>query len=285
MLTATAASGDADCERHQFHYLDRVMRQFGLRQTIPPCHPRDEVEVRKLRKIKHSARKSHNWEEIHANYVEEYNRVQATVVLEDISFDLATLLDYRHWFQQNGGLDKPIPYPRDSIEWTGYMPSGPPLARIGLREIKNVAWGIKCATTRGCKKKGKYVLRSCVENLMDLNFEPRLQSMLAEARLPLNIEDISSDDEVSDIAHPPSPPKQSNCDVFNDWIYSWRGFTTYLMGGDAMEDGGTTTEDVGPLASYHVSRYQSRSSLRLIIRMGQHSAAFFSFLSLWHTRL
>lgn len=181
----------------EFHYPERVMRQFGLRQTIPPCPPRDEVEIRKLRKIKHSAGKSHNWEEIHANYVQEYNQVQATVVPEDIPFDIASLPDYRHWFQQNGmytvffdsqclgGLDKPIPYPRDSMEWTGYMPSDPPLARIGLREIKNAAWGIKCAITRGCKKIGKSVLRSCVGNLTDLNLEPRLQSMLAEARLPL----------------------------------------------------------------------------------------------------
>lgn len=98
---------------------------------------------------------------------------------------------------------------------------------------------------------------------MDLNLEPRLQSMLAEARLPVKIEDISSDDEASDIAQPPSPPIQSNCDVFNDWIYSGRGFTTYLMGGDAMGDEGTTTQDVRQVTSVHGSRYQSRSSRRI----------------------
>nr|XP_040258570.1 serine/threonine-protein phosphatase 7 long form homolog [Aegilops tauschii subsp. strangulata] len=228
----------------EFHYPDRVMRQFGLRQCIPPFVPRGEAEVRRLRKIKHSAGKSHNWEEFHTNYVQEYDRIQASVLPEEIPFDVASLPDYRHWFQQNGmytvffdsqclgGLDKPIPYPRDSIEWTGYMPSGPPLARIGLRELKNAAWGIKCATTRGCKKIGKSVLRSCVENLLDLNLEPRLQSMLTEARLPLKIEDILSDDDVSYIAHPPSPPKESNSDVFNEWIYSGKGFTTYLKAGE-----------------------------------------------------
>ena len=198
----------------EFHYPDRVMRQFGLRQCIPPFVPRGEAEVRRLRKIKHSAGKSHNWEKFHTNYVQEYDRIQASVLPEEIPFDVASLPDYRHWFQQNGmytvffdsqclgGLDKPIPYPRDSIEWTGYMPSGPPLARIvrvcntfivlfalysnkcvmqylfchlqGLRELKNAAWGIKCATTTGCKKIGRSILRSCVGNLMDLKMEPRL---------------------------------------------------------------------------------------------------------------
>ncbi|XP_044406762.1 serine/threonine-protein phosphatase 7 long form homolog [Triticum aestivum] len=119
----------------EFHYPYRVMRQFGLRQPIPPSLPRGEAEVQKLRKIKHSAGKLHNWEEVHANYVQEYNRVGARVWPDDVPFDEASLPDYRDWFQQNGmytvffdsqclgGLDKPIPYPRDSIEWTGYMPS------------------------------------------------------------------------------------------------------------------------------------------------------------------
>ena len=106
------------------------------------------------------------------------------------------------------------------------------LSLAGVTWDKNAAWGIKCATTSGWKKTGKSVLRSCVGNLSDLNLEPRLQSMLAEARLPLKIEDIPSDDDASYIAQPPSPPKESNSDVFNEWIYSGKGFTTYLKAGE-----------------------------------------------------
>lgn len=94
---------------------------------------------------------------------------------------------------------------------------------------------------------------------MDLNLEPRLRSMLVEARLPLKIEDIPSDDDVSDIAQPPSPPKESNSDVFNDWIYSGRGFTTYLNVGEAMVDGGRTTQD-----ATQAPRFQSRSSSQVL---------------------
>ena len=94
---------------------------------------------------------------------------------------------------------------------------------------------------------------------MDLNLEPRLRSMLAEARLPLNIEDIPSDDEVSDIAHPPSPPKESNSDVFNEWNYSGRGFTTYLKVEEAIGDGGRTTQDASQAPSF-----RSRSSSQVV---------------------
>lgn len=34
----------------EFHYPDRVMRQFGRRQIIPPHPPNNEDEVRKLQK-------------------------------------------------------------------------------------------------------------------------------------------------------------------------------------------------------------------------------------------
>ncbi|XP_044345808.1 serine/threonine-protein phosphatase 7 long form homolog [Triticum aestivum] len=112
----------------EFHYPHKVMRQFGLRQPIPPSLPRGEAEVWRLRKIKHFAGKSNNWELVHANYVQEYNRVEARVWPEYIHFDVASLPEYRHWFQQNGmytilfdsqclgGLNEPITYPRDSIE-------------------------------------------------------------------------------------------------------------------------------------------------------------------------
>ncbi|EEC81777.1 hypothetical protein OsI_25467 [Oryza sativa Indica Group] len=139
-----------------------------------------------------------------------------------------------------GVLENPIPYPRDIFEWTGYMPSGPPLARISLHVIKNAAWGIKCAITNSCKKLGKSILRTCLGNLRDLNLEPRLQNMLTDAGLPINIEDIPSDDDLSAHVHHPSPPKDSNSDIFDEWVYSGRGFERYLHAG-----GIAATQDLG----------------------------------------
>lgn len=120
------------------------------------------------------------------------------------------------------------------------MPSGPPLARISLHVIKNAAWGIKCAITNSCKKLGKSILKTCLGNLRDLNLEPRLQNMLTDAGLPINIEDIPSDDDLSAHVHHPSPPKDSNSDIFDEWVYSGRGFERYLHAG-----GIAATQDLG----------------------------------------
>lgn len=126
----------------EFHYPERVMRQFGRKQLITPPPPHGEVELRKLRKVKHVGGKVCDWNKFHAKYVQQYDGIEATIVQEDCPFDAASLKEYRCWFQANGmftvffdsqclgGLENSIPYPRDNMEWTGYMPSGPPLARI-----------------------------------------------------------------------------------------------------------------------------------------------------------
>uniref|UniRef100_A0A0E0BAY3 Uncharacterized protein n=1 Tax=Oryza glumipatula TaxID=40148 RepID=A0A0E0BAY3_9ORYZ len=162
------------------------------------------------------------------------------MVEEGCPFEAASLKEYRWWFQGNGmftvffdsqclgGLENSIPYPRDNMEWTGYMPSGLPLARIALREIKNAAWEIKCFSTKGCKKLGKSILMTCQGNLKDLNLEPKLQNMLYEAGLPTKVDEIPSDDDVSTTVCTPSPPKDSSIDVFDDWMISQRGFSRYI---------------------------------------------------------
>uniref|UniRef100_A0A0E0HQW5 Aminotransferase-like plant mobile domain-containing protein n=1 Tax=Oryza nivara TaxID=4536 RepID=A0A0E0HQW5_ORYNI len=156
----------------EFHYPDRVMRQFGRKQMIPPLHPHGEAELRRLWK-------ACDWKKFHAKYVEQYDGADAIIVQEHHPFDPTSLTDYSRWFQENsmytvfsdsqylGDLENSIPFPQDNIEWTGYMPSGPPLARIGLRDIKNAAWDIKCCVTNGCKKTGKSILKTCQGNLRD----------------------------------------------------------------------------------------------------------------------
>ncbi|EAZ37700.1 hypothetical protein OsJ_22042 [Oryza sativa Japonica Group] len=238
----------------EFHYPERVMRQFGRKQLIPPPPPHGEVELRKLRKVKHVGGKVCDWNKFHAKYVQQYDGIEATIVQEDCPFDAASLKEYRCWFQANGmfavffdsqclgGLENSIPYPRDNMEWTGYMPSGPPLARIGLREIKNAAWGIKCCITNGCKKIGKSILITCQGNIRDLNLEYKLQNMLSEAGLPIKVEEIQSDDDGT-TACTPSPPNESSVDVFDEWMISGKGFSRYIDLGVETTNRVPTTQD------------------------------------------
>ncbi|TVU18462.1 hypothetical protein EJB05_34564 [Eragrostis curvula] len=167
------------------------------------------------------------------------------MVNETHHFDQASLPEYRRWFQQKGmytvfldarslgGLREPIPYPRDDNDWTGYMPSGPPLSRLALRSIKQAAWGIKCALSRGWRKMGKILIMTCYNNVNDINMEEKLKSMLHEAGLPICVDDIRSEDSASAFSTPePARPTDMNTDVIDDWLYSNRGFTKYLNAGN-----------------------------------------------------
>lgn len=85
----------------EFHYPDRVMRQLGRKQTIPPPPPHDESKLRQLHKINHTG-KPRDWRKLHAEYVNQYNRIWQSMVDEEQHFDQASLPQYRHWFQQYG---------------------------------------------------------------------------------------------------------------------------------------------------------------------------------------
>lgn len=49
--------------------------------------------------------------------------------------------------------------------------------------------------------------------------------------------------EVSCIAHPPSPPRDSSLELMDDWINTGRGFTRYLDGTAATGSEAPTTQD------------------------------------------
>lgn len=122
----------------EYHYPDRVMRQFGLFQIVPPPLPyHKEAEVCRLHKINHVSLEAYDWSVIHHNYVQQYYDSAQRMVIEDRSYDPNNLIAYRQWFQREGmytvfleghyvaGFDEPIPIPRDTVEEVfGYVPSG-----------------------------------------------------------------------------------------------------------------------------------------------------------------
>lgn len=85
----------------------------------------------------------------------------------------------------------------------------------------------------------------------DLNLEERLHNMLHEAGLPTKVEEIPSDDDVSSVMHPPSPPRETSLELMDDWVYSGRGFTRYLNAGaragggvSIIQDASQVTQDI-----------------------------------------
>ena len=123
----------------EHYYPDRVMRQFGLRQIMPIPQPISHVEHRKLHKTRHVG-KTKDWSREHADYIRTY---RAAFPPEDSGpFDVNVLPQYRAWYQSEGmfsvfldaqhmgGMRDPLPVPKDSTDWSGFVPSGPPVARM-----------------------------------------------------------------------------------------------------------------------------------------------------------
>ena len=136
----------------EHHYPNRVMRQFGYSQVIPPALPLAEREVRRLHNIMHSSnviRK--NWVVEHHNYVQQTSHPADHLVVPAGFWTDDQLFPYRSWFQNNGmhnvflvrrcieGLDNPIPEYRDEHGEVGYIPSGPKSTRdVRFNLIMNI---------------------------------------------------------------------------------------------------------------------------------------------------
>ncbi|XP_078152756.1 serine/threonine-protein phosphatase 7 long form homolog isoform X3 [Carex rostrata] len=203
----------------EHYYPDRVMRQFGLYQQFPP--PMDPISQDEWSRLhtRHGATRGKDWSIVHSTYIAYTMEPQRWMVPATGPYDPRSTRYYRMWFQDNcaftvflhgaigDGLADSIPVARDEYGTHGYIPSGPPLARITLRSIKNVAFSIKLVLTRGWKKFGKIMLCRTAPILVDAGYETQLHNMLHRAGLPDNLSDISSCDSAP-IASTPLPAQR-----------------------------------------------------------------------------
>jgi hypothetical protein len=82
----------------EFHYPDRVMRQYNLYQSVPPPAPEPLSLLHRLRTQKHvSARGKRtglDWSVVH----EEYIDAEPTFITENRAWDPSVLREYMHWY-------------------------------------------------------------------------------------------------------------------------------------------------------------------------------------------
>jgi hypothetical protein len=124
------------------HYPDRVMRQFGLYQTVPPPPPLDYSFVRNLRKNRHSANTGQcDWGDLFRAYI----NAEPEPITETRSYAYAEHFIYMGWYSRRGMhtiwyqqnneqvLSQPLEMPDQStqtIETLGYVPIGPRTSRV-----------------------------------------------------------------------------------------------------------------------------------------------------------
>ncbi|KAL0296320.1 UNVERIFIED_CONTAM: hypothetical protein Sradi_6684100 [Sesamum radiatum] len=82
----------------EIHHPERVLRQFGMIQDIPPNPP---VSERRLHTLDRRGRHEQDWASFHRDYIIQWNDVQSLMVVRpEIENDRDTVPDYMNWFRQ-----------------------------------------------------------------------------------------------------------------------------------------------------------------------------------------
>ncbi|KAG8077845.1 hypothetical protein GUJ93_ZPchr0007g5763 [Zizania palustris] len=74
---------------------ERVMRQFGLRQCIPPPF---RPTLQALHRISRRGRERENWEETHHEYIQEWEARRQRIFRESEQYDPSSYEEYLHWY-------------------------------------------------------------------------------------------------------------------------------------------------------------------------------------------
>ncbi|KAI3448596.1 hypothetical protein Pfo_005261 [Paulownia fortunei] len=102
----------------EFHHLERVMRQFGMRQYIPPDIPAYEHT---LHDVNRRARSGEDWARYHREYVSQWaNRHQFIIVNPSITGSDSTEPRYMDWYD---GITCRLISPSHLPMEKGYQPS------------------------------------------------------------------------------------------------------------------------------------------------------------------
>ncbi|KAL0308094.1 UNVERIFIED_CONTAM: hypothetical protein Sangu_2993600 [Sesamum angustifolium] len=103
----------------EMHHPERVFRQFGMVQDIPP---NPLISERRLHTIDRRGRHGEDWASFHRDYIVKWNDVQSMLVVRpEIVNGRGTVPDYMNWYHQITRVQ--ISHNIGSTDITGYRPT------------------------------------------------------------------------------------------------------------------------------------------------------------------
>ncbi|KAL0385522.1 UNVERIFIED_CONTAM: hypothetical protein Sradi_2946500 [Sesamum radiatum] len=105
----------------EMHHVERVLRQFGMIQDIPP---NPLVSERRLHQIDRRGRRGEDWVAFHRDYILKWNDVHSLIVVRpDVGNGRGTVPDYMNWYHQISRIQ--ISHRIVSTNTIGYRPTDP----------------------------------------------------------------------------------------------------------------------------------------------------------------
>ncbi|KAL0398168.1 UNVERIFIED_CONTAM: hypothetical protein Sradi_2160100 [Sesamum radiatum] len=115
----------------EMHHVERVLRQFGMIQDIPP---NPLVSERRLHQIDRRGRRGEDWVAFHRDYILKWNDVHSLIVVRpDVGNGRGTVPDYMNWYHQISRVQ--ISHRIVSTNTIGYRPRSTRLGSCGPSNV------------------------------------------------------------------------------------------------------------------------------------------------------
>ncbi|CAL4954664.1 unnamed protein product [Urochloa decumbens] len=171
---------------------ERVMRQFGLRQCVPPPF---RPTLQSLHRISRRGRERENWEETHHEYIQEWEARRQRIFRDTEQYDPSSYEEYLSWYSgatrrylvpaTSDDAEVPIPAPGDSLEIQNQAKS--PLIRKAVDKLEGMVKRAKSAmtstadtTTQALVAEFLHGFQDVLQDLSEIDTSPHVDTAASE---------------------------------------------------------------------------------------------------------
>uniref|UniRef100_K3XEQ6 Aminotransferase-like plant mobile domain-containing protein n=1 Tax=Setaria italica TaxID=4555 RepID=K3XEQ6_SETIT len=194
---------------------ERVMRQFSLRQCVPPPF---RPTLQSLHRISRRGRERENWEETHHEYIQEWEARRQRIFRDTEQYDPSSYEEYLNWYSgatrrylvpatSDDAEAGPLPPPGDSLDLQNQAKS--PLIRKAVDKLEGMVKKAKRAmtstadtTTQALVAEFLHGFQDVLQDLSEIDTSPHVDAAEllheAEQNIDTNQEEQEQEDEELD---------------------------------------------------------------------------------------